>query len=136
MGCGQSITAPLYCSFLLTLFLCSTMGPYHGLQSFRINLLHHGLSTGCSSFKEYPPTLAWSSMGCNVDIWSTAVLSVGSRETAAPWTSLPWASALVPGVPLLLLCLSAWCSQGCFSHFFSLVLTACSPFCPLLNPLL
>lgn len=32
---------------------CSRVGPSHGLQSFRINLLQVGLSMGCSSFRKY-----------------------------------------------------------------------------------
>jgi len=44
---GQS-SAVLRCSFLLAPFPCSSAGPSHRLQSFRINLLQHGLSTGCS----------------------------------------------------------------------------------------
>lgn len=50
-ACSQSVTAPLYHSFLLTLFICSSMDLSHMLQSFKINLLLCGLSTGCSSFR-------------------------------------------------------------------------------------
>lgn len=38
--------APLDCIFLFILFTCSYVSSYHGLRSFRINLLQHGLSTG------------------------------------------------------------------------------------------
>lgn len=40
----QSVYNSLLCSFLLALFLQSSVGPSHGLQSFRMNLLLHGLS--------------------------------------------------------------------------------------------
>lgn len=42
-GCGQPVTALLCHSFLLAFFPCSPMGPSHGLQSFRINLLWPGV---------------------------------------------------------------------------------------------
>lgn len=50
--CHQPITLYLWLFFLLTLLLCFCMGPSHALQSFRINLLHCGLSTSCSFLQE------------------------------------------------------------------------------------
>lgn len=38
---------------------CSSLGPSHGLQSFRENLLQHGLSAGHGSFRACPHTVAW-----------------------------------------------------------------------------
>lgn len=95
-GYDQFITVPLCHSFLLTLSpcsnadpchgslffkkICSCMSPLHGLQSFRVSLLQHGFSMGCSSFRAYP-----------LAVFSGMVLSIG----------LHGISALVSGVPPL-----------------------------------
>lgn len=42
---------PLCCSFLLTLFFCSSVCPLHGInQLFRINPLQHRFSIGCREY--------------------------------------------------------------------------------------
>lgn len=66
--CGQSITVRLCCSFLLTLFPCSSMDPLHGLHFLQ------GISA-CSNMG--------SSMGCTVDTCSIVVSSTGFRGISA-----------------------------------------------------
>lgn len=100
-GYDQSITAPLCCSSLLTLFPCFCMGPSHGLQVFRRTCLF------CMD----------SSMGQGVDICFSLLPSVGwgkpllqhslfqsfhHRATTAPVLGAP---------PLLLLTLPRSCHK-------------------------
>jgi len=88
-GCGQSITAPLGCSFLLTLFPCS-LWAVHGLQ----------LPSGHVSLHCGPPWTPCFPM----------VFSMGCRGiSAAGKFPLQHLEHLLP------LCWP-WCSQGCFSH--------------------
>lgn len=59
--CGWCITVSFFHSFLLTLFLCSILGPSYQLQSFRINPLHgtwilHGLQRIAALELGAPPT--------------------------------------------------------------------------------
>lgn len=55
---GQPVTVPFCSSFFITLFACSSVLPLHGLPSFRKNLLHWGLSMGCTSWQELAPVWA------------------------------------------------------------------------------
>lgn len=53
MGNDSLSTAVPPChSFLITFFLCCCVGPLHGLQPFRINLLQHGTYMHIISSKE------------------------------------------------------------------------------------
>lgn len=56
------------------------VGPLDGLQALRISLLQHWSFTGCSSFRTWPPALAWSPQ--QAAEWKTApsqVPSMGCR---------------------------------------------------------
>lgn len=105
--------------FFLTLLPCSSVGPLHGLQFPSGQLLHCGLSTGCSFLKGIS---TFSGMGSSVG-------SVLVWIPAPPW-SLPWAageSMLWHLEYLLPLLLWPWYSQCCFlqlcfSHLFSSLL--------------
>lgn len=70
---GQSITAPLCCSFLFILYPYSSLGPSTGCSSFRINLLLPGFY----GMQFLQKTCTCSSpvffLGCSVDICSTMV---------------------------------------------------------------
>lgn len=77
-GCGQSLTASLCYSFLLTPFPCSSMGLSTGLQSFSINLLHPGPSM--DSCQE--PTMAWSGHKLQ-----GTLLGYLKHPTSWPWCS-------------------------------------------------
>jgi len=85
---GGFLSLPVSHSFLLT-----------------FPLLPHGLSTGHSPFRQYPPALAWGVPW--VAAWASLRCDL-SRETPAP---APGAPPLPPP--------PAWRSQGCFSHLFS-----------------
>lgn len=68
--------------FPLSLFPHSSMGPSQGLQSFRINLLLHRLSTGPSFLQEiFTFSTTGPSMGCSVNICSTVVISMAAGES-------------------------------------------------------
>lgn len=95
-GCGQSVTAPLCRFFLHTLLPCS-MGPLRGPQFLQ------GTST----------CVAGALHGCSVDTCSSGVLSKGCRGISAPCLEHLLSSSFLP-----------WCLKGCFSHIFSLLLTA------------
>lgn len=95
-GCGQSVTALLCCFFLHTLLPCS-VGPLHGPQFLR------GTST-CAG--RGPPRLQ---RGCLLQ-WGPLQ---GLQGISALCLEHLLSSSFLP-----------WCLQGCFSHFFSLLLTA------------
>ena len=65
-----------------------------------------------SSFGAHPAALAGVLHGCSVDTCSSEVLSRGCSGISAP--------CLEHLLPSFL----PWCLKGCFSHFFSLLLTA------------
>lgn len=131
-GCRQSLKVSHCHLFLLTLLSCSCVG-FHELQSFtinllqcgsfpqsfRINLIQIGLSIGYNSFREYPPTLAWSPAVLISAI--TRVLSTGCKKIPAPSQSSPWPQGnnLIHHYPLHFLqvniCSGAWCT---FFPFF------------------
>lgn len=78
-GCGQYSTAPLCHSFHLTLFPCSSISLLSRLQSFRINLLQCGPSTGHSSFRECYLFLSWSRPQAAGNTYSIDILSMDGR---------------------------------------------------------
>lgn len=62
------------------------VGPLDGLQALRISLLQHWSFTGCSSFRTWPPALAWSPQ--QAAEWKTApsqVPSMGCRGNFLLW---------------------------------------------------
>lgn len=106
-GLGSAHSVPLYHSFLLTLLLCSSMGPSHRLQSFtncsnmslqhglkffRKNPLQHVSPQAAGSFRAHPPAPAsgppWAVVWASAPTWS----STGCRERntcfimVSPWT--------------------------------------------------
>lgn len=99
MGNGSlSITVPSCRSFLLTLFLCCCVGPLHGLQPFRINLLQHGTSMGISCSKE---NLLWCELSAGESFFrkypacSGVLVSPGFRELPPlSWSFLSMGSSL------------------------------------------
>jgi len=120
---SQPITAALCCSVLLTFFSCSSVSPSHGLQSFRITLLLHGLQRPSG----------------HIHMLQRGVLRGLQHGDLLVWSS-PWAAGdsllqhLEVPLQLLLLFLLPWWSQGCFSQF------VCSfflfgVFCPFLHML-
>lgn len=77
-GCSHSTTPTLSRFFLLTLFQHAS---FCVLQSFRINLLQHRLSRGCSSLRKHqfvPAQDLWQAAG---GISAPANLSTDYRET-------------------------------------------------------
>lgn len=104
-GCGQSVTAPLCRTFLLTLSPCSEVDPFHELQSFRVKLIQHGSHKSCSSFRAHMPALAWRSprtvvwvsapSWCllhmpqgNISSWSPSSCASDGVHTVVPHSSL------------------------------------------------
>jgi len=139
-GYTQFVTAPLCCSFFLTLspWSCVSSSP-RAVAPVR-SLLQCRLSTGCSFFQAISICCSLeSSMGCSVDICFTMVLhglqgdsllhfdfSMGCKKMSS------LASGARPPLPPL-----TWVSAGLFPHNFFpsiLSLTHChSVFCPFLN---
>lgn len=77
-GCRHSTTPTLSRFFLLTLLQRAS---FCVLQSFRINLLQHGLSRGCSSLRKHPFVPSQDPRQAAVGISAPASLSTGCRET-------------------------------------------------------
>lgn len=111
-GYGQSITAPLCCSFLLMLFPCtslaslhsrqsfencSSMGPHHTAQFLRENLLSVG-STSHSSCQE--TALAWTLHGLQLSSGSIHLFWCGVlHELQCEYLlhcRTPWAAGTQP----------------------------------------
>lgn len=117
---GQFRTVLLCCCILLTL-PCSSVGPLLGLQSFRINLLQHGSTKGCSSHQNL------LQCGLPIDCHGCTCL----HRISAPPSHSPWAagarclttiftmgcqaiSASAPAAPPLLLFRGPLLSAGLF----------------------
>lgn len=119
LGCfGQSVTAPLCCSFFLTFFPCCSVDPSCVLQIFRINLLLFGLSTGSSSFMKPPPVPAWGLLWLQCQYSHYHGLFTDCREISAPAWVLPtdYRGSLLGHLDCLFP-IFPWCLQDCFSHF-------------------
>jgi len=139
-GCGQFITRCLHCSFLLTLFPCSSVGPFHGGGS--------PSGTGCSSvghpWGHKPCQLICSGMGSSlhrstgpgrsllqrglpmssqppsgIHMLRRGVPSTGYRWRSAP----PWTSMDCSGTT----CLTMVCITSCKGRCSALTLRASSP---------
>lgn len=132
-GCSQFMTLQL-CHSFLTFFPCSRHGSSPWLQSFRINLLQHQLSTGCSLLQCISSCCGvGSSTSHSMGICSGMVLSTGCREMPAAQWSPPGAagdlcSAYGAPPPAL--------TAGLFLTLFSSLLFlshCCTAFLPFLN---
>lgn len=134
-----SVHNNLCCSFILTLFPFSSLGPLHGLQSFmhcssvslsmgcRTNPFQHEVSTSCNCFRKSLPALVW---GPPQDaVWISAVI----------WSS-PWAAGrYLPPYGLFhrlqgnlysgARSISSFFSELAVSHTFFLTPQCCVAFC-------
>lgn len=105
-GCGQSMAFSLYCSFFLTLFPCSIVGPSHGLQ-----------------FLQVKPALVWPLQG----------LQLPSEHIHVLWCQvlheLQCGYLLQHGLSKSCRKISTFChlgAHGCFSHFSLTLRCLCS----------
>lgn len=87
-GCGQSVTAPLHCLLLTAFYPCSSVGPSHGPQSFRMKLLVHRLLHSCrgisAGVRGAPPPPLQLSPGCWQGCFSRFLLTPHSRSAFGP----------------------------------------------------
>jgi len=122
---------------------CSSIGLFHGVQSFRNVFLQRKSSMGlwvlpeaCSSMGSpqgqsllwaHPPALVFHGLQCGYLLHCGPPLDAAGQP-ASPWSS-PWAAGesllrcLERFIPLLLL--SLWCLHSCFVHIFSFLSHSC-----------
>lgn len=102
---GQSLAIPLFCSFLFTLFPCSSVG------SFRKKPLQHGSFPQASvpSGSIHLLRSVGCSVGCGMDICPGVVLFMGCREIPAPQWSGGWQHLPLPTGLVLTLSLTPHC---------------------------
>lgn len=139
---GQFITFHLCHSFLLMLFPwssmgplpqmqffknCSSLGPFHRVQSFRNRLLQCGFPMHHSSCQE--PALAKALRRLQLPSghihllwhWVLPQLQCGSLlHCGPPWAATPWSSPQAAGMHFhLFLPHWPWCVPGHFSYFLT-----------------
>ena len=95
-SCGQSVAVSFCCSFLLTLFPCYSVGPFHMIQSFT-NCSCVGLPQAVVILGKSTCFGMQSSLGCSVDVCSTMALhGLQDNLWSGAWSiSSPYALTLV-----------------------------------------
>jgi len=104
-ACGQVITPWLCRSFLLTLYPCPSVGPFHGVQPLRNRLLQRGSPTGPQALPANLLRLLspWDHSSCQEPALAQALprVTASSRHPPAPAWGPPWAAGrdLLPRGP-------------------------------------